>query len=105
MSSETSRIGLADVDEKVTIEAHTAISPIPSTDIYMLPWFKRWNARIDGLAGFEARGLARVHESERHPASNMSLLQMLLLWFSANLTINNLAVERSRLLTWLLGAQ
>jgi hypothetical protein len=68
MSSKTSRIGLADVDEKVTFEAHTAISPIPSTDIYRLPCFKRWNARIEGLAGFEARGLARVHESERHPA-------------------------------------
>ena len=103
MSSETAPIGPADVDEKITIEEHIATSPIPSTDFSKLPWFKRWNARIEGLAGFEARGLARVHESERQPASNMSLLQMLLLWFSANLTINNLAVTLTGPLLFGLG--
>jgi hypothetical protein len=103
MSSETGRIGPTDSNEKGTTEEHTASSPISSTDISKLPWFKIWNARIEGLAGFEARGLARVHESERHPAPNMSLLQMLLLWFSANLTINNLAVTLTGPLLFQLG--
>jgi hypothetical protein len=103
MSSNTGHIGRTDVDEKGTIEEHIATSPTSSTDVSKLPWFKRWNARIEGLAGFEARGLARVHESERHPASNTSLLQMLLLWFSANLTINNLAVTLTGPLLFELG--
>ena len=92
MSSETGRIRAPGSGEKDATGEHLAISPTSSTDVSKLPWFKRWNARIEGLAGFEARGLIRVPESERHPPSNMSLLQMLLLWFSANLTINNLAV-------------
>ena len=36
--------------------------------------------------------MARVPEDERQATSAMGLLQMLLLWFSANMTINNLAV-------------
>jgi hypothetical protein len=106
MSSRKESIGLTDVDEKGAIEEHIAASrssPPSSTDISKLPWFKRWNARIEGLAGFEARGLARVHESERHPPSNMGLLQMLLLWFSANITINNLAVTLTGPLLFGLG--
>jgi hypothetical protein len=103
MSSKTGHIDPNDVDEKGTIKEHVATSPTSLTDPSKLPWFKRWNARIEGLAGFEARGLARVHESERHPASNMSLLQMLLLWFSANLTINNLAVTLTGPLLFSLG--
>lgn len=103
MSSETGRIRPTDFDEKGTAEEHIATSPTSSKDISKLPWSKRWNARIEGLAGFEARGLARVHENERHPPSNVSLLQMLLLWFSANLTINNLAVTLTGPLVFGLG--
>jgi hypothetical protein len=103
MSSGKENIGPIDADEKGTTEEHLVTSPPSSTDISKLPWFKRWNARIEGLAGFEARGLARVHESERHPLSNMGLLQMLLLWFSANLTINNLAVTLTGPLLFGLG--
>lgn len=92
MASEKGRISPSEMDDKGTLEDHIATSHTSSTDTSKLLFFKRWNARIEGLAGFEARGLSRVHESERHPPSNLSLLQMLLLWFSANLTINNLAV-------------
>ena len=105
MSSPEDPISPADVDnEKGIIEEHVATSPpSSSTETSKPPWFKRWNARIEGLAGFEARGLARVHESERHPPSKMALLQMLLLWFSANLTINNLAVTLTGPLLFGLG--
>ena len=112
MSSSKEPISPANVDnEKGAIEEEEeeqerlATSPPPSsTEISKNPpWFKRWNARIEGLAGFEARGLARVPESERHPPSNMGLLQMFLLWFSANLTINNLAIALTGPLLFGLG--
>lgn len=103
MASEKGPFRPSNVDEKGILEEHVVTSPTSPTDISKLSWFNRWNARIEGLAGFEARGLARVHESERHPPSNMSLLQMLLLWFSANLTINNLAVTLTGPLIFELG--
>lgn len=53
---------------------------------------RRWNQRIEGMAGFEARGLERVPLEERQPLSTMGLMQMFLIWLSANLTINNMAV-------------
>lgn len=61
---------------------------------------QKWNARIEGLSGFEARGLERVPPDQR---SATGLLQMLLLWFSANLTINNLAVALTGPLLFGLG--
>lgn len=54
--------------------------------------FRRLNHRIEAMAGFEARGLERVPVEERLPLSAMGLVQMFLLWLSANLTINNMAV-------------
>ena len=54
--------------------------------------FVQWNNRIENLAGFEARGIARVPQTERQVLSWLGYLQMVLLWFSANVTINNLAV-------------
>jgi hypothetical protein len=103
MSPETGCITTTAGEEKSKIDEHVATSPTSSTDTSKLPWFKKWNARIESLAGFETRGLARVPESERHPPSNMSLLQILLLWFSANLTINNLAVALTGPLLFGLG--
>ncbi|KAK0932875.1 Vitamin B6 transporter [Friedmanniomyces endolithicus] len=64
---------------------------------------RRWNNRIENLAGFEARGMTRVPENERQAPSAMGLLQMLLLWFSANMTINNLAVGLTGPLVFELG--
>jgi len=59
--------------------------PVPSR-------FRRWNSKIESLAGLEARGITRVLPEERHAASAKGYVQMALLWFSANLTANNLAV-------------
>ena len=59
--------------------------PVPSK-------LRRWNAKIESLAGLEARGITRVLPEERHAATLMGYVQMALLWFSANLTANNLAV-------------
>lgn len=50
------------------------------------------NSKIESLAGLEARGITRVLPEERHATSLAGYVQMALLWFSANLTANNLAV-------------
>jgi hypothetical protein len=53
---------------------------------------RKWNNKIEGLAGLEARGITRVLPSERQNATLMGYFQMAFLWFSANITANNLAV-------------
>ena len=84
----------------------TSASPSPADEVYADPngnFFKRWNSRIENLAGFEARGLARVQPHERQAYSIMGLVQMMLLWFSANMSINNLAVALCGPLIYSLG--
>ena len=51
-----------------------------------------WNARIESLAGLEARGISRIPPTERPEASTAQYRDMALLWFSANISANNLAV-------------
>lgn len=53
---------------------------------------QNWNDKIESLAGLEARGITRVLPNERHASSLLTDFQMAFLWFSANLTANNLAV-------------
>ena len=52
----------------------------------------RWNTWIENLAGLEARGIARVPLEERHQSSALGYAQMAIIWFSANVTANNLVV-------------
>ncbi|KAK3678235.1 Vitamin B6 transporter [Vermiconidia calcicola] len=66
-------------------------------------FLRRWNTRIESMAGFEARGLARVPPEERQPYSLMGQIQMLLLWLSANATLLNLAVGLCGPLIYSLG--
>jgi hypothetical protein len=53
---------------------------------------RKWNDKVESLAGLEARGITRVLPDERHTATIMGYFQMAFLWFSANITANNLAV-------------
>ena len=55
-------------------------------------FFARLNARVESLAHLEQRGIERVLPQERYPASNTGYAQMALLWFSTNLTANNLTL-------------
>ena len=66
-------------------------SPTPAL-IHVPTKFQRMNQRIESLAGLEARGIVRVLPEERHGSSVMGYAQMAILWFSANVTANNLAV-------------
>ncbi|KAG9231635.1 hypothetical protein BJ875DRAFT_506574 [Amylocarpus encephaloides] len=47
---------------------------------------------MESLAGFEARGITRVLPEDRQPPSLASDVQVAILWFSANTSVNNLAV-------------
>ena len=54
--------------------------------------FSVWGSRIKKPAFLEERGITRVMPDERHAPSVYDYIQMVLLWFSANITANNLAV-------------
>jgi len=74
--------------EKSTFESSSTaphLIPVPSK-------FQSWNARIEALAGLEARGIVRVLPEERQAPSNLGYAQMAMIWFGANVVANNLAV-------------
>lgn len=50
----------------------------------------RWNRIIESLKGFETRGISRVLPHERKAPSAKGYMQILLLWYRANITANNL---------------
>jgi hypothetical protein len=52
----------------------------------------RLNERIASIRFMEARGIERVPESERHSTTAADYMQMGLLWFSTNITANNIAL-------------
>ena len=79
-----SSVRVSDADEKSPAPEHPAAVTI--TEQPPSVW-KRWNDRIEGLAGLEARGLERVPDGERLAPSNANFLQMLLLWLSSNMNI------------------
>lgn len=54
--------------------------------------FDRFNARLATLHLFESRGIERVPEEQRQAMRMSDYLQMGLLWFSTNLTANNMAI-------------
>lgn len=49
-----------------------------------------WNAKVEALAGLEARGITRVLPEEKHTAGRRGYLQMFALWFSINLVATNI---------------
>lgn len=71
-------------------KAETTSSTTPSDPPTILTTLRRINDRIEGLSGFEARGITRVPPEERHPPSALADLQVFILWFGANLSANNL---------------
>jgi hypothetical protein len=92
--------------EKGVVVQETALPP-PSADHSNAGQskqsvFKRWNNRIENLAGFEARGLARVPSDEREIPPG-GYLQMFMLWFSANTVILVVAVGLTGPLVFGLG--
>ena len=77
-------------------EATNTSSPIGLSNAHNIPpsppfLFKGklayWNAKVEGLAGLEARGITRVRTEEKHNGGKKGYLQMLALWFSMNLVV------------------
>ncbi|EAQ88638.1 hypothetical protein CHGG_05257 [Chaetomium globosum CBS 148.51] len=66
------------------------IPPPPNRRLPILDTLRRINNWIEGLSGFEARGITRVLPQERKPASTLADLQVFILWFGANISANNM---------------
>lgn len=63
-----------------------------SSPILLQGRLARWNAKVEGLAGLEARGITRVLPEEKHGGGRKAYLQMFALWFSINVCANNIIV-------------
>ena len=63
----------------------------------------RVNARVHSIKYLEARGIERVPEGERHQVGVSNYMQMALLWFSTNITANNVALGMLGPLDYALG--
>lgn len=64
-------------DESGTHAHHDTHIPVPTS-------FQKWNAKIEGLAGLEARGIVRVLPEERQLPSKLAHAQMAIVWFVSN---------------------
>ncbi|KAK4159542.1 vitamin B6 transporter TPN1 [Cladorrhinum sp. PSN259] len=65
----------------------------PSSEKAPLSRLRALDARIKNLSGFEARGITRVPPEERITPSTWDTISITLLWFSANVSVNSLAVS------------
>lgn len=79
-------------DYEKNIAATTSTPDASIGEVIPLTGFAKWNRKIENLAGIEARGITRVPSNEREAATTAHYAQMALIWFSANLTANNLAL-------------
>lgn len=57
---------------------------IPPTPLLLTGKLAYWNAKVESLAGLEARGITRVLTEEKNNGGRSGFLQMLALWFSMN---------------------
>lgn len=78
------------VDEEKVVDEPNA----PQVESGSPPWIviSRLNDRLASLKFFEARGIERVLPEDRHNVTAAGYMQMTLLWFSTNITANNMAV-------------
>ncbi|KAF8858589.1 hypothetical protein BDZ45DRAFT_673864 [Acephala macrosclerotiorum] len=90
-------------DESLSLddaEKRTSPSPTPATS---RGFFERLNEKVLSIKFLEQRGIERVTEEERHGITGAKYMQMLLLWFSTNITANNIAVGMLGPLSYDLG--
>ncbi|KAH8810752.1 vitamin B6 transporter [Xylogone sp. PMI_703] len=66
-------------------------------------FLQRLNDQILSIKFLEKRGIERVPESERHEITAAKYMQVTLLWFSTNITANNIAVGMLGPLSYDLG--
>ncbi|KAL8829741.1 MAG: hypothetical protein Q9191_001834 [Dirinaria sp. TL-2023a] len=78
--------------EDIRVTTESASSSHDVLPIHVPEKLSRWNRAIESLRGLEARGISRVPPDEREAPSFAGYVQMVVLWYSANITANNLAV-------------
>ena len=84
-----------ELDEKTLEGIHISSDSSSSHDVLPLhvpETVSRWHKTIESIRGLEARGISRVPPSERQAPSLANDIQIVLLWYSANITANNLGV-------------
>ena len=84
--------GVSEAAEMSAVYSSEKNSTLPPSSSSWLQRLKMFNDRIEGLSGFEARGISRVMPDEREQPSLWDDISVTLLWFSANISLNNLAV-------------
>jgi len=93
IAASTADIALAEAPSQRTepplVSGQSAANLFPSA---LSSRLKHLNQRLEALSAFEARGIARVPPDERQPPSTAGDVQIALLWFSANISCNNLIV-------------
>ncbi|KAF4770746.1 hypothetical protein N7455_007185 [Penicillium solitum] len=81
-------------DEEKNSQLSTPVKSEPSSTFHPPKnAFERFNARLGRLNFFEARGIERIPLDERKPkVTSADYMEMALMWFSVNITANNMAV-------------
>lgn len=78
-------------DTTLSPPSHSLIQDdVPSSPPFLKGKLAYWNAKVEGLAGLEARGIKRVLSEEKHGGGKSGYLQMLALWFSMNFVVSNI---------------
>ena len=83
------------IGERDLGDIHIVSDPASSSDalpIHVPLKLSRWNRTIQSIKGLEARGISRVLPHEREPPTLESMVQVAIMWYSVNITLNNLAV-------------
>ena len=78
--------------KEIAERSSATTSSFGEAETTQLAGFAAFNQKIEAMAGLEARGIERVPESERQAPSTAAYIQMALIWFSANITANNLTL-------------
>ena len=80
----------SDIDAPDSSFNHSKECDIPPTPQFLKDKLARWNAKVEGLGGLEARGIMRVLHEEKHNGGVRGYVQMAVLWFSINMCANNI---------------
>ena len=90
VTSNTGSHALGNATNDSSSSNHENRHSIPSDPLVLEGRLAYWNAKVEGFAGLEARGITRVLPEERHTGGKQAYLQMFALWFSINLVAANI---------------
>lgn len=92
----TTPMGEHVLDEKrIGGDTSASVSDVPGTTVVVPAGNKlaRWLNWLDEKTGLEQRGIERVPDELRHPKiTTGGYVQMFIIWFSINCTVNNMTI-------------